>query len=146
MLAATSAGRTAFSASLDHLIQLKLIERNPGHGHPLRPEFRLTPAGVDAAAIAKAIVAAVPDDSKFKLLRKTWTVPILALTGTPHRFSMLKSNLMTITDRALSSSLHELEDVDWIKREIETSVRMPFPIYRAVSTGLTVNQAVGLPL
>ncbi|KIC43073.1 transcriptional regulator [Ruegeria sp. ANG-R] len=144
LLARTSASRTAFAASLDHLIKLGLIERNPGHGHPLRPEFRLTATGTQAARIAHAITRAVPEDSTNKLLRKSWTVPILALTGTPHRFSAIKSDLTPITDRALSSSLHQLEDHDWIRRDIETSGRMPFPTYCAVNTGFTIHQAVGL--
>ncbi len=144
LLAATSASRTAFAASLDHLAQLGLIERNPGHGHPLRPEFRLTPAGIQAAGIASAIIQIAPDTSAHKLLRKSWTVPILALTGTPHRFSAIKSDLTPITDRALSSSLHQLEDHDWIRRDIETSGRMPFPTYCAVKTGFAIHQAVGL--
>ncbi|WP_345741755.1 winged helix-turn-helix transcriptional regulator [Ruegeria faecimaris] len=144
LLAATSAGRTAFAASLDHLIRLDLIERNPGHGHPLRPEFRLTLPGIEAASMASAIVNAVPDDTKFKLVRKSWTVPILALTGTPHRFSAIKSDLVSITDRALSSSLQQLEALDWIRRDIETAARMPFPTYRAVRTGFAINQAVNL--
>ncbi len=144
LLAATSASRTAFAASLNHLLQLGLIERNPGHGHPLRPEFRLTPAGTQAARIASAIIEVVPDDATHKLIRKSWTVPILALTGTPYRFSAIKSNLITITDRALSSSLHQLEDQDWIRRDIETSGRMPFPTYCATNTGFAIHQAVGL--
>ena len=45
LLAATGAGRTAFAQSIGHLIEIGLVERNPGHGHPLRPEFRLTEAG-----------------------------------------------------------------------------------------------------
>lgn len=143
LLAKTSASRTAFAASLDHLVQLGLIERNPGHGHPLRPEFRLTAAGTQAARIAHAVIKVAPADAN-KLLRKSWTVPILALTGTPHRFSAIKSDLPPITDRALSSSLHQLEDHNWIRRDIETSGRMPFPTYCAVNTGLAVHQAVGL--
>ncbi|WP_074734030.1 winged helix-turn-helix transcriptional regulator [Ruegeria halocynthiae] len=144
LLSATSAGRTAFAASLDHLLQLGLIERNPGHGHPLRPEFRLTSAGTQAAKMASAIVNAVPNDSEFRLIRKTWTVPILALTGAPYRFSAIRADLVTITDRALSSSLQQLEDRDWIQRDIKTTGRMPFPTYRAVRTGFAINQAVGL--
>ena len=42
LIAATGAGRTAFAQSLTHLVELGLMERNPGYGHPLRPEFRLT--------------------------------------------------------------------------------------------------------
>lgn len=144
LLTATSASRTAFAASLGHLVQLNLIERNPGHGHPLRPEFRLTQAGAQAARTAHEILKITPEDSTRKLLRKSWTVPILALTGTPHRFSAIKSDLPPITDRALSSSLHQLEDHDWIRRDIETSGRMPFPTYRAVNTGFAIHQAVGL--
>jgi len=146
LLSATSAGRTAFAASLDHLIRLGLLERNPGHGHPLRPEFRLTATGIKVAGMASAIVKAVPVDTEFKLLRKTWTLPILALTSTPHRFSAIKSDLAPITDRALSSSLQQLEARDWISRDIETTARLPFPTYRAVRTGFAINRAVGLAL
>ena len=42
LLAKTGAGRTAFAQSLHHLIELNLVQRNPGHGHPLRPEYILT--------------------------------------------------------------------------------------------------------
>ena len=53
LLAATSASRTSFAASLEHLFQLNLLERNPGHGHPLRPEFRLTRTGAEYAMTAR---------------------------------------------------------------------------------------------
>lgn len=144
LLAATGASRTAFAASLDHLVRLGLLERNPGHGHPLRPEFRLTPDGARIAAIASMIVSTVPDDTEFTLLRRSWSVPILALTGTPQRFSALKSNLVTITDRALSVSLHRLEERAWLRREIDMSGRSPFPTYLAANEGLRINRAVGL--
>lgn len=144
LLSAAGASRTAFTASLEHLIGLGFLERNPGHGHPLRPEFRLTPAGTEAARMASAIVSTVPADDTFKLIRKSWTVPILALTGTPHRFSAIKSELPPITDRALSSSLQQLELRDWIQRDIKTTARLPFPTYRAVGTGLAIHQAIDL--
>lgn len=142
LLAATNASRTAFAASLDHLVSLGLLERNPGHGHPLRPEFRLTPVGLRIAKIASRVVKAVPDEQEFSLLRRNWTVPILALTDKPRRFSGIKSDLPTITDRALSMSLHRLEESDWLKREIHTSERLPFPTYIAVARGLEINRAV----
>ncbi|WP_170608668.1 winged helix-turn-helix transcriptional regulator [Ruegeria arenilitoris] len=144
LLEATPASRTSFSASLDHLVQLKLIERNPGHGHPLRPEFRLTPAGREAAIVAHRIMAAVPDDKELALLRRNWTVPILALVKKPKRFSILKSDLAPITDRALSNSLHQLEDRNWVKREIELSARAPFPTYCAANKGADINHAIAL--
>ena len=144
LLAATSASRTSFASSLEHLVKLGLLERNPGHGHPLRPEFRLTSNGVKAAAIANRIVNVVPDDEEFAVLRRTWTVPILALTDTPQRFSALKSDLVSITDRALAASLHQLEAQDWLRRDIDTSERTPYPTYLAVNKGIKVNRAVDL--
>ena len=144
LLAATSASRTSFASSLGHLVQLGLLERNPGHGHPLRPEFRLTGNGVEAAETASRIVKAVLDDGEFALLRRSWTVPILALTDTPQRFSDIKSDLATITDRALSTSLHQLEARDWLQRDIDTSRRVPFPTYLAVNRGIEINRAVDL--
>lgn len=144
LLAATGAGRTAFGASLAHLMELGLVMRNPGHGHPLRPEFVLTEQGVVAAQMADKVLGAVPDETAIKLLRKSWTVPVLALAATPQRFSGLKSGLGTITDRALSTSLQKLEAQDWMAREIDLSERVPFPIYRAVNAGQEISRVIGL--
>ena len=144
LLAATSASRTAFAASLQHLVELGLVERNPGHGHPLRPEFRLTSDGVEAAAIAHRIMQAVPDDGGFALLRRSWTVPILALTDRPKRFSAIRTGLAPITDRALSASLHQLEACEWLRRDIDFSTRLPYPTYLAANRGIEISRAVGL--
>ncbi|SFR98535.1 winged helix-turn-helix transcriptional regulator [Yoonia litorea] len=146
LLAASKASRTAFAASLDHLVSLGLLERNPGHGHPLRPEFRLTPNGVRYAAIASRIIDAVPEEEELSLLRRNWTVPILAVTPRPRRFSGIKSDLPTITDRALSISLQQLEESEWLGRDIDTSARPPFPTYTALSKGLEISRAIGLRL
>ncbi len=144
LLAAASASRTSFASSLEHLVQLRLLERNPGHGHPLRPEFRLTKNGIEAAEIADRIVKAVPDDAEFAVLRRSWTIPILALTGRPQRFSAIKADLASITDRALSTSLLQLEEREWLQRDIDTSQRTPFPTYHAVNSGMEINRAIGL--
>ncbi|MEM7124402.1 MAG: winged helix-turn-helix transcriptional regulator [Pseudomonadota bacterium] len=144
LLAATTASRTSFTSSLNHLVELGLLERNPGHGHPLRPEFRLTPRGTAAANAAARITKAIPDDDDFALLRRNWSVPVLALTATPKRFSVIKSGLVTVTDRALSMSLGMLEEKMWLKRAVDTAQRTPFPTYQAVNAGRRVNSAIGL--
>ncbi len=86
----------------------------------------------------------VPDDDAFAIVRRSWSVPILAVTEAPKRFSIIKSGLGAITDRALSKSLYVLEEQDWLKREIDVSQRSPFPTYRAVNAGRRINQAIGL--
>lgn len=146
LLAATDASRSSFSASLDHLVQLGCLEKNPGHGHPLRPEFRLTPTGATAAAMADRILEIAPDEDAFAIIRRSWAVPILAVTESPKRFSIIKSGLGTITDRALSKSLCVLEEQAWLKREIDLSQRSPFPTYLAVNAGRKINQAIALNL
>ncbi|MFY0617279.1 MAG: winged helix-turn-helix transcriptional regulator [Shimia sp.] len=143
LIAASGAGRTAFGVSLAHLMELGLVARNPGHGHPLRPEFVLTDLGAVAAAKADEILQAA-EESDTKLLRKSWTVPVLALAAQPQRFSGLKARLGAITDRALSTSLQTLEAQDWVTREIDLSERVPFPTYQAVNAGERINQVIGL--
>ncbi len=142
LLAASGAGRTAFSQSLAHLVELALLARNPGHGHPLRPEFRLTAEGRQAAAMAAAIFEAAPNPADRALLRRRWTVPILAVLPTPRPFGALKQDLTPITDRALSQALKSLEHHRWLKRRIEPDSRPPRALYHATGKGDRIGQAL----
>ncbi len=138
LIAATGASRTAFAQSLDHLIQSGLLERNPGHGHPLRAEFRLTQNGKPIAAMASQIntVSAFADH---KLLRRAWTLPILATLSEPRHFGVIKGQLGAITDRALAQSLRSMEDQAWISRQVNSAQRPPRPLYRAVNAGQEIS-------
>ena len=134
LLAATGASRTAFAQSMQHLIAIGLLERNPGYGHPLRPEFRLTQAGIAAAALAHNIQS-VTSDGDQDLLRRSWTLPVLTAIHRPCHFNDIKRNLCTITDRALSQSLKVMEVRRWVHRQVDDTARPPRPLYRAVNTG-----------
>lgn len=144
LLANTGAGRTAFAASLKHLLELGLLERNPGHGHPLRPEFRLTLAGDIASAMAARIMDSVPDPEKTIVLQKSWSVPVLAVTARPSRFIDIRTQLGPITDRALSQSLTLLHDHRWIARDVDIAQKPPKPMYCATNAGLLISKAIGL--
>jgi len=139
LLAATGASRTAFAQSMDHLIKLGLIERHPGYGHPLRPEFRLTQVGRHAAAMAHNIHGAAADED-MDLLRKSWTLPVLSSLHRPRHFNEIKRNLGTITDRALSQSLKSMEARQWVARNVDDAARPPRSLYRAVNTGGMISQ------
>lgn len=134
LLAATGASRTAFAQSMEHLISIGLLERNPGYGHPLRPEFRLTKLGISAAAIAHRIQSVTADEDQ-DLLRRSWTLPVLTTIHRPSHFNDIKRNLPTITDRALSQSLKTLEVRNWVQRNVDKAARPPRSIYSAVNTG-----------
>lgn len=142
LLSSIGANRTAFAKSLAHLLNLGLLERNPGHGHPLRPEYRLTQKGAKIAKVAGNIVGIVPCDTEFALLRRTWTIPVLTVMQTPRRFTEIKSDLFSITDRALSRSLDQLHELKWLRREIDIDVRPPRPTYQAMNAGFKICQAV----
>ena len=138
LLTATGAGRTAFVQSLDHLIEIGVLERNPGHGHPLRPEFRLTELGREAAAMAHRIERVSGDENR-DLLRRSWTLPVLASLHSPSHFNDIKRNLITVTDRALSQSLKSMEDRHWVSRRVDEAARPPRPTYSAVNAGKLIS-------
>jgi len=144
LLLASRAGRTALTQSLGHLVDIGLLERHPGHGHPLRPEYRLTPKGVEIAIIADKIKRAVPQHSERDLLRRTWTVPVLVVSQKPRYFTDIKNELVSITDRALSQSLNQLQAQHWLQRKIDIAIRPTRPLYQAAHVGARISQAVSL--
>lgn len=142
LLSATGASRAAFAQSMQHLITSGLLERNPGHGHPLRPEFRLTEQGIRAAAIAHK-VQNVAGEGGQDLIRRSWTLPILTTLYTPSHFNDIRRNLAPITDRALSQSLKIMEERHWVQRIVNDAARPPRPIYSAVNMGGMISQITG---
>lgn len=144
LLTAAQASRTAFRLSLAHLIDLGLLERNPGHGHPLRPEYRLTPQGISAASMAHRIIKASEKSDGLSIVKKSWTVPVLALTARPQHFIDIKSSLPSITDRALSQSLTALQNQHWLSRDVDVTQRPLRPTYRAIEVGGIISKAVNI--
>ncbi|MEX3010307.1 winged helix-turn-helix transcriptional regulator [Hoeflea sp. TYP-13] len=142
LISATGAGRTAFRQSLDHLIDLGLMERNPGHGHPLRSEFRLTAEGAQIAGIAHKIETLVKQPSEQVLLRRAWSLPVLGASREPRYFGEIKTQLHPITDRALSQSLKLLETHRWLRRDVETSGRPFRARYQAANTGAEISRTI----
>ncbi|MEY1556166.1 winged helix-turn-helix transcriptional regulator [Yoonia sp. R2331] len=142
LLTTTGASRNAFAQSMAHLVSLGLVERNPGHGHPLRPEFRLTPAGQAAGQAASRVKSLLPDPTDARLIRRVWSLPILAVSKTPRHFASLRQHLHPITDRALSQSLHHLQARDWIVRDIDPDQTPLRPLYCASSTGRAMAEAL----
>lgn len=141
LLPAPGAGRTALAQSLSHLVDIRLLERNPGHGHPLRPEYRLTPEGAEAAKIAYRIKGVVSDSSGCNLLRRVWTIPVLVVSQKPRHFTDIKTELDSITDRALSQSLKQLRAQRWLQRTVDTENLPIRPLYQATGTGAQIGMA-----
>jgi DNA-binding HxlR family transcriptional regulator len=99
-----------------------LIMRNPGYGHPLRPEYVLTGEGARIAAIAQAQLAAQTQVSLAPGALTRWGLPIVHLIGTGlNRFNDLSRALMTATPRALSQGLQTLGSHELVERRLVDS-------------------------
>jgi DNA-binding HxlR family transcriptional regulator len=110
-------GRTSLRRTLDALVGLGLVRRNPGYGHPLRPEYLLTPEGEEAAVRCERLLAAV-DGNRDVVLRK-WSLPVLVALGRQARFSELRDALPGVTARALALALKDLERAGLVDRRVE---------------------------
>lgn len=123
-------GRASLQRALAALIELGLVRRNPGYGHPLRPEYVLTPEGEEAAARCARLLAAV--DGKAGVLLRKWSLPVLAALRGNTRFSELREALPGITARALALALKDLERAGLVTRRVEETYP-PSTVYAATA-------------
>src|SRR2546421_6886856 len=99
-------GRESLRRTLDSLLELGLVARNPGYGHPLRPEYVLTRRGHAVAERCRRLLAALDDGTADVALRK-WSLPLLVALRRPSRFSELRAELTGVTGRALALALKD---------------------------------------
>lgn len=123
------ASRSSITTTFQHLAEIGLITRNAGHGHPLRPEFVLTSKGQRVAEWANSLDINIPVSDQ-PLLRKQWTLPVLRLIDKPRRYRDLRELLRPVTDRALSISLKEMSERNWLERLVENDHNPPRVAYR----------------
>src|SRR5919202_4724071 len=69
---ALGVGRESLRRTLDALIELGLVRRNPGYGHPLRPEYLLTRRGAAVARRCSRLLAAT--DGNVDVALKKWSL------------------------------------------------------------------------
>jgi len=117
LVRATGASRSSIAASLTDLIALGYVCRNPGYGHPLRPEYLLTAAGERIAPACHALHTLLRKRGEEHLGFRKWTLPLVAAIGPEgRRFNELRHTLEIATPRAITLSLKPMLRHDWIKR------------------------------
>ena len=127
--------RDSLTRTLDAAATIGWVQRNPGHGHPLRPEYVLTEVGAAAAARSATIAAAqsaigLPPDATTR-----WTLPLVAGIGAGHdRFNALSRLLAPATPRALSQGLSALGERGLVRREV-VDMRPPTSRYGLTERG-----------
>jgi len=110
-------GRASLRRTLDALIELGLVARNPGYGHPLRPEYVLTPRGDEVAARCARLLGLLDGDAGVAL--KKWSLPVLVALSRPSRFSQLREALPGVSARALALALKDLEAARLVRRDVQ---------------------------
>ena len=130
--------RDSLSNSLNSLLELDLIARNAGYGHPLRPEYILTEAGSTTAALCHLYTRA--DSSESIHLRK-WTAPILLVCHEHrNRFNDIRAAL-EVTPRALTQALKLMEDHSFILRNVDAGYP-PTTSYQLTRAGKKLARVV----
>jgi len=95
------------------------ISKNPGYGHPLRPEYILTRTGKDLGPACVQIVQALQEFDVLEIGLNKWSMPLLFLMGKgPQRFSDMKGALPAITSRALALALKDLQSARLVDRTV----------------------------
>lgn len=111
--------RSVLTSTLRKLIAQDFVIRNPGYGHPLRPEYILTGKGIRLGPFCNEMMTCIIDRKGYHLIQSKWAVKIIySCSQGEIRFSELKSALTPITSRALSEELKSLNSEGYIERTI----------------------------
>jgi DNA-binding HxlR family transcriptional regulator len=113
--------RDSLSRTLQIMLELQLIERNTVYAHPLRPEYILTTHCQDLAKHAHMLM---PQLEPQEILLNKWALPTISALHDQTRFSRLLEVLPKITSRALTLTLHDLEQHGYVwhrEREYQLS-------------------------
>ncbi len=95
------------------------VAPNAGHGHPLRPEYVLTPEGARLAVAAASIDAVKTALGLPPGALTRWSLPLIRSIDLGHsRFNALARTLAPATPRALSQGLRNLADNDLVTRDL----------------------------
>ncbi|MBI5868181.1 MAG: winged helix-turn-helix transcriptional regulator [candidate division Zixibacteria bacterium] len=129
--------------TLDALMRHRWIRRNPGYGHPLRPEYILTPTGATLAPGCSRLLKLLQSIEFEEVGLRKWPMPVLlAIQTGRERFSDLKASLRGITSRALTLALKDLQTAGLIERTILDEYP-PTTRYKLTGKGRRVGNVLG---
>ncbi len=117
--------RDALSSTLGYLIEQRLLERNQGYGHPLRPEYVATPAGRAIGPACAMLFEQLQRLDVERVALRKWSLPVVgAVSAEAGSFAALRTHLTPITPRALSACLTELRRADLLRHESNALYRL----------------------
>jgi len=142
LMIALDISRDSLSRTLGQAIESGWVMRNPGHGHPLRPEYILTPVGEPVGAACVRIVAARRQVGIGPAHFPRWSLPIIGhLAKDWARFSDLQAGLHPVTPRALSLNLQGMVGSAIVLRRFEHGYP-PSALYGLTPSGRTLADSL----
>ena len=136
------ASRDSLRRTLRALIGAGLVRRNPGYGHPLRPEYMLTRPGRRLAPASATLVKKLKSLGIEEIALNKWSLPVVcALEAAGGRFGRVRAALGEVTPRALARALRDLRRAGIIERRLVDSYP-PYTEYRLTRRGRRLKALV----
>jgi DNA-binding HxlR family transcriptional regulator len=132
--------RDALRQTLDALIDAGLVMRNPGYGHPTRPEYILTDKGRRVAPSCARVLRELGDAGIEDVVLKKWSMPILLALGRESRYAELRRTVGA-TPRALTLALKELIARGLVERRVQEGFP-PSTTYLLTQESRTLHRSV----
>jgi DNA-binding HxlR family transcriptional regulator len=107
--------KDALSRTLNALIEQDLVMRNPGYGHPLRPEYILTAKGQQIGQAVFELIQTLERLEITDIALKKWSLPIVLVLQDQSRFTDILERLPGLTTRALALGLGHLAQVNLLE-------------------------------
>lgn len=109
--------RDSLKRTLEALIRIRLIRRNPGYGHPMRPEYILTSTGSRLAPACARLSRQLDKLKASAIGLNKWSLPVVyALSQTIGRFNPISAAVGGPTPRALAATLKDLQYAGLVMR------------------------------
>lgn len=137
-----AAPRSTLSRTLNGLIAQDLILHNPGYGHPLRPEYLLTPFGEAVGPAAADLAERLARGNLESACLRRWSLPVLAaVAGGAGRFGEILGAAPGLTPRALTLALRDLERAGLVERRV-LDLRPPRVLYALTRRGRALTPSI----
>lgn len=130
-------GPDSLKRALMRLSELDLVVRNPGYGHPMRPEYVVGELGREVALPAQTLWRWIQRAELERPILKKWSIPILVAIGLgARRFTEIRDLVGEATPRAITLALKDLLAAGLITRRVDDGFP-PTPHYAATARART---------
>ena len=127
--------RDSLRNTLRALVEAGWARRNPGYGHPLRPEYIPTAFGARLGPWCAQVRRRLKALGIERIGSRKWSLPIVyALSFGKLRFSQLQEIWAELTPRSLAMALKDLQEAGVVERRVSDDYP-PATYYTLTPTG-----------